>query len=116
MGWNALCHNAARTDDCPFANFKFSTSAASNDRMRPDKCFSLNYHLTSSSGVGDNHSANANLNSVMNLDVLRIFIIEVDVISNKNIATYLNPASALEKRAQAGSAGTQPSENVQKTV
>ena len=84
--------------------------------MRPDKCLFFNYHLTSSSGVGDNYSSNANLNAVMNLDVLWIFIIKVHVISNKNIAPYLDATNALEKRAQTCSTWTQAGEDVQKTV
>jgi len=50
--------------------------------------------------MGDNYSPDADLNTVMNFDVLRIFIIKINIISDKNVPTDLYAPSALPKRTQ----------------
>jgi hypothetical protein len=87
-------------DDGPFAYSDYSAGTACDDHVRPHECFFLDYYLPSTSCMGDYYSPDANLNTVVNFDVLRVFIVEINVISDKYFPANLDATSAMPKWTQ----------------
>ncbi len=85
MRRDVFCDDATSADDSAFIYCQCSAGAACCDRVRSHECLFLNYHMPSSARMGDNYSPDADLNTVMNFDVLRIFIVEVNIASDKHI-------------------------------
>jgi hypothetical protein len=105
---DTLRYNAPRAYDSAFTDPDDATRTARHDNVRSDECLFLNDHPPRSSRVGNDYCPYADLNMVMDFNGFRIFVIDVNVITNEHVAANLDATCAMQHRPQGRRSGTQP--------
>jgi hypothetical protein len=116
MRGNIPGYHTSGTNHGALPDLEGSPAAGGDNDMRADKRAFSNNYLAGAASMGDQDGSNANLDVVADLDALRVFVINKNIIANENIGTDLYTPGTMKSRSNRGRARTEPCHHMEETI